>query len=314
MTSTPRSRHSRRAATPPCEPRSRTPPRASTPTRRSSRSIRTSRPTRAATGATTWAATSCGRSRSTRRKPTGRPGTVLATLTNTLKDQVDAAKAAGLDWNYVGGVQDAVDQAGPVRARLLRRRPWRPRPEPLGAHVQGLVRPPGPALVLRARRARVQHRHDHRHVPPERGRPPGDRPAVRGGALAEGARARSGAPGGRRRRPRRGRRRSGHRRRRPGHRRRRPRHWRRRPRHGAGDPPNGDPTGVGGNLPPGIPIVGGTGGSPKKAGKCSTLKGKKRAKCVKKACGRYRGRSRKAKLKYRACVKVVTRKAVTQKG
>ena len=55
------------------------------------------------------------------------------------------------------------------------------------------------------------------------------------------------------------------------------------------------------------------GSSGKKAGKCSALKGKKHAQCVKKACRRYMGRSRKAKLKYRACVKVVTRKAVTQK-
>ena len=39
-------------------------------------------------------------------------GTVLATLTNTLKDQVDAAKQAGLDWTYVGGVQDAWTRTG----------------------------------------------------------------------------------------------------------------------------------------------------------------------------------------------------------
>ena len=32
------------------------------------------------------------------------------------------------------------------------------------------------------------------------------------------------------------------------------------------------------------------------------------AKCVKRACGRYRGHSKRAKLKYAACVKAVTRK------
>ncbi|HMJ94544.1 MAG TPA: hypothetical protein VK486_01750, partial [Thermoleophilaceae bacterium] len=74
--------------------------------------------------------------------------------------------------------------------------------------------------------------------------------------------------------------------------------------------PNGDPT-VGGNLPSGIPVLGGTpslGTPAKKAGKCSKLKGAKRAKCIKKACGRYKGRTRKAKLKYASCVKAVTRK------
>ena len=93
-----------------------------------------------------------------------------------------------------------------------------------------------------------------------------------------------------------------------------PGHGRRRPgtggddTGGTGDLPNGDPTGVGGNLPPGTPILGGTGGPKHKPGKCSALKGKKRARCVKRACGRYKGRSRKARLKYAACVKAVTRK------
>jgi hypothetical protein len=38
--------------------------------------------------------------------------TVLANITNMLEHQVDLAKDAGDDWNYVGGVQDAWRQAG----------------------------------------------------------------------------------------------------------------------------------------------------------------------------------------------------------
>jgi hypothetical protein len=83
--------------------------------------------------------------------------------------------------------------------------------------------------------------------------------------------------------------------------------------------PNGNPT-VGGNLPEGTPITGGTptqGTPPRKPGKCSKLKGKKRAACVKKACARHQAKARRATtrkariaygLKYKSCVKAVTRK------
>ncbi len=71
--------------------------------------------------------------------------------------------------------------------------------------------------------------------------------------------------------------------------------------------PNGEPT-VGGNLPVNTPVLGGTptGNLAKKPGRCSKLSGKKRARCIKRACARYNGRTRKAKLKYRACVRSVT--------
>ncbi len=76
--------------------------------------------------------------------------------------------------------------------------------------------------------------------------------------------------------------------------------------------PNGEPT-VGGNLPPGLPVLGGnpspTTPAARKAGRCLKLRGKKRTRCIRKACARYDGRSRKARLKYRTCVKAVTRRA-----
>ena len=233
-------------------------------------------------------------------------GTVLATLTNTLKGQVDAAKAAGLDWTYVGGVQDAWTKTGQyghgycvgdpgVRDPNRWVRTFKdscdlqgpPSYFVLGAHVCSTDTTTGMFHPNEAGHLAIGQRYVAALSPKEPSLDP-EPPAGGGGDPGEGG-GDPGTGGG-------------------------------DPGTGGGDPgtggnpPNGDPTGVGGNLPPGIPIVGSSGGTPKKAGKCSTLKGKKRAKCVKKACGRYRGRSRKAKLKYRACVKVVTRRAVTQKG
>ena len=231
-------------------------------------------------------------------------GTVMATLTNALKGQVDAAKAAGLDWNYVGGVQAAWTKPGEyghgycvgdpgvrdpnrwVRTFKdscdLQGPPWY---FVLGAHVcttdttTGMFHPNEAghlAIGMRYVAALTPKEPALDPEPPEGG---GGDPGTGGGDPGTGG-GDPGTGGGD-----------------PG-------------TGGGGNPPIGDPTGVGGNLPRGIPVV----GSGKKAGKCSTLRGRKRARCVKKACGRYRGRSKRAKLKYRACVKVVTRKAVTQKG
>jgi hypothetical protein len=67
---------------------------------------------------------------------------------------------------------------------------------------------------------------------------------------------------------------------------------------------------LGGTPSPGTPVAA-------KPGKCAKLKGRRRARCVKKACARYQVKSRRAKtrkarraykLKYRSCVKAVTRK------
>ncbi len=44
-----------------------------------------------------------------------------------------------------------------------------------------------------------------------------------------------------------------------------------------------------------------------KPGKCSKLKGKKRAACVKKSCAKLKKKKHGAK-RYKACVKKVTRK------
>jgi uncharacterized repeat protein (TIGR01451 family) len=241
-------------------------------------------------------------------------GTVMATLTNALKGQVDAAKAAGLDWNYVGGVQAAWTKPGEyghgycvgdpgVRDPNRWVRTFKdscdlqgpPSYYVFGAHVCSTDTTTGMFHPNEAGHLAIGQRYVAALSPKEPALDP-EPPAGGGGDPGEGG-GDPGTGGGD-----------------PGTGGGDPGTGGGDPGAGAGDPPNGDPTGVGGNLPPGIPIVGGTGSSPKKGGKCSTLKGKKRARCVKKACGRYQGRSRKAKLKYRACVKVVTRKGVTQKG
>lgn len=78
---------------------------------------------------------------------------------------------------------------------------------------------------------------------------------------------------------------------------------------GTGDTAGGGTTTGGGDVggPVGS-VVPTTTSTParEKAGKCSALKGKKRAACVKKACAKAKKQSRK---KYRVCVKRVTRKA-----
>ena len=222
-------------------------------------------------------------------------GTVLATLTNTLKGQVDAAKQAGLDWNYVGGVQDAWTRPGQYGHGYCVGDPGVRDPNRwvrtfkdscdlqgppsyflLGAHVCSTDTTTGMFHPNEAGHLAIGQRYVAALSPKEPALDP--EPPAGGG----------GDPGD-------GRRRSGHRRRRPGHRRRRSRH-RRRPR--TRQPADRRPDGRRRQPAPGHPDRGRPGGT-EKAGKCSTLKGKKRAKCVKKACGRYMGRSRKAKLKYR---------------
>jgi Domain of unknown function DUF11 len=232
--------------------------------------------------------------------------TVLATITNTLKEQVTIAKAAGLDWNYVGGVQDAWTKAGQYGHGYCvgdagQRDPNRwvrtfrdscdlqgpPAGYVFGAYycshetTTGMFHPNEAGHLAIGRRYVAALTPKPPALDPEPPAGGGGDPGTGGGDPGTGG----GDPGT-----------------------------------GGGDPgtgglpdlPNGDPTGVGGNLGgvPDTPAVGGA----KKGGKCSTLGGRKRAKCVARACKRYRGRSKKAKLKYRACVKVVTRKAVTQRG
>jgi hypothetical protein len=250
-------------------------------------------------------------------------GTVLATITNTLKQQVDAARAAGLDWNYVGGVQEAWTKAGQyghgycvgdahqrdsnrwVRTYVdscdLQGPPagyvfgnyycstdttkgmFHPNEQgslATGLRVQAALAPKQPALDPP----------DAGGGDPGGGDPGGD-PGGNPGGGDPGGGAPGGIPGGG------------------------------TPGAGGGDPGagGGDPGAGGGDPIVGPPIVGpslpilGSGGPKARAGRCSTLRGKRRARCVKRACGRYLGRSKKARLKYRACVRAVTRKAVTQR-
>lgn len=235
-------------------------------------------------------------------------GTVLATITQTLKDQVTAAKTAGLDWNYVGGVQDAWTKLGQyghgycvgdpgVRDPNRWVRTFKdscdlqgpPAGYVFGAYychadtTTGQFHPNEAGYLAIGQRYVAALGPKEPALDPPDGGGDGD-PGTGGGDPGTGG----GDPGTGGGDPGTG---SGD----PG-------------TGGTGDLPNGDPTGVGGNLPPGTPILGGTGGPKHKPGKCSALKGKKRAKCVKRACGRYKGRSKKARLKYAACVKAVTRK------
>jgi Domain of unknown function DUF11 len=220
--------------------------------------------------------------------------TVLANITNMLKHQVDLAQADGDDWNYVGGVQDAWRQAGQFGHGYCVGDPGVRDPNRWVRTFKDSCDLQGPpagyifgAYYCHADTTTGQFHPNEaghwaiaqRYLASLRAKPPMLGPEPGGGDPGTGG----GDPGT-----------------------------------GGNtgdlpDLPNGDGTGVGPNLPPNTPVLGGTGGTPKKAGKCSKLKGKKRAKCVKKACGRYKGSTRKAKLKYRACVKVVTRKAITQK-
>jgi hypothetical protein len=219
--------------------------------------------------------------------------TVLANITNMLEHQVDLAKDAGDDWNYVGGVQDAWRQAGQFGHGYCVGDPGVRDPNRWVRTFKDSCDLQGPpagyvfgAYYCHADTTTGQFHPNEaghwaiaqRYVASLRAKPPvlDPEPPAGGGG---------GDPGT-----------------------------------GGGDPgtgsntgdlpdlPNGDGTGVGPNLPPNTPVLGGTGGPKTKPGKCSALKGKKRAKCVKRACGRYRGRSKKAKLKYAACAKVVTRK------
>lgn len=77
--------------------------------------------------------------------------------------------------------------------------------------------------------------------------------------------------------------------------------------------PNGEPT-VGGNLPPSLPVLGGTPPpttpAARRPGRCAKFKvRRKRARCIRRACARYNGPTRKARLKYRSCRRAVTRRA-----
>ena len=66
--------------------------------------------------------------------------------------------------------------------------------------------------------------------------------------------------------------------------------------------------GTGGQLPDQQTGTQGTPRAPARPGKCAKLEGRKRAACVKKACGKFK-RSKKTAKKYRACVKAATRRA-----
>src|SRR3954451_4292028 len=168
--------------------------------------------------------------------------TVLATLTNTLKGQVDAAQQAGLDWTYVGGVQDAWTRPGQYGHGYCVGDPGVRDPNRwvntfkdscdlqgppsyflLGAHVCSTDTTTGMFHPNEAGHLAIGQRYVAALSPKDPALDP-EPPAGGGGDPGEGG----GDPGA-----------------------------------GGGDPPNGDPTGVGGNLPP-TPIVGGTSGSPKK--------------------------------------------------
>jgi hypothetical protein len=247
-------------------------------------------------------------------------GTVLATITNTLKSQVDAAKSAGLDWNYVGGVQDAWTKLGQyghgycvgdpgVRDPNRWVRTFKdscdlqgpPAGYVLGAYychadtTTGQFHPNEAGYLAIGQRYVAALGPKQPALDPDPGSGGGD-PGTGGGDPGSGG-GDPGTGGGD------------------------PGTGGDDPGSGGDDPagsggdtgdlldlPNGDPTGVGGNLPPDTPILGGTAGPKKKAGKCSKLRGKKRARCVARACNRYKGRSKKARLKHAACVKAVTRR------
>ena len=257
--------------------------------------------------------------------------TVLANITNMLKNQVNLAKADGDDWNYVGGVQDAWTQPGQFGHGYCVGDPGVRDPNRWVRTFKDSCDLQGPpagyvfgAYYCHADKTTGQFHPNEtghaaigqRYLVALRAKPPGLDP-VGGGGDPGGGDPGGGDPGGGDPGggdpgggdpgggdPGSGDPGSGD----PGS-----------GDPGSGDPgnggnlpelPNGNPT-VGGNLPGGVPVTGGTpspGTPARKPGKCAKLKGKKRAKCVKKACARYNGRTRKAKLKYKSCVKAVTRK------
>jgi len=215
-------------------------------------------------------------------------GTVLAGITSALKSQVTAARNAGLDWNYVGGVQDAWTRTGQYGHGYCVGDPGVRDPNrwvrtfkdscDLQGKPAGWVN--GVYFCLSSSTTGMFHPNEAGHfaigqryiaslAPKE---PALDPPAGGGGDPGSGDPG-SGDPG-------------------------------------TGDPPPPPPpiAPIGARPLPTEPIVGGT-PPVKKAGRCARLKGTKRTKCIRKACARYNGRTNKARLRYRACVKAATRKA-----